>query len=223
MSCRRPTFRPRAFSTAITLVGLLGPTGCGYTGGKILYMLGAGREPLIEAEFHLTDGPVLILVDDFGEVVDWPVAKRYLGGALTTELIKRSAAKKIIPQRTLDDLRETDPGFDKRGCREVGQLAGAEQVLWLQARDFLASESIDDLSNAAYFCVTVKVINVLEKERPSRVRLWPTGNDGYQVVARLPGDAVARLKTRDAISKALAEQLAAQVAKLFYDHRRNDS
>lgn len=203
------------------LAGCLGLSGCGYSGGKMLYMLGVGREQVIKAQFELTDGPILILVDDFADRVDWPAAKRHLTDALSQELIKRSAAKKIIPRRTVEHLRQTDPGLARRGCREVGELAGAEQVLWIEVRDFLADENIESLSNAAYFCVAVKIINVLEKEKRSRVRLWPSSSAGYYVPAKLPGDAVTRLKTKDAISKELAEQLAAEITKLFCDHRPN--
>jgi hypothetical protein len=185
-------------------------------------MLGVGREQLIKAEFMLTDGPVLVLVDDYGELVDWPAARRHLSDDLGQELLKRSAAKKVVPQGTVDQLRQSDPNLHKRGCREVGELAGAEQVVWVQVRDFLARENFDDLANAAYFSVTVKVINVLETERRSRVRLWPGTSEGQLVLAKLPGDAVARLKTRDAISKELAKQLAMEITKLFCDYRPDD-
>ena len=154
--------------------------------------------------------------------MDWPIAKQWLAEELGQQLIKRSAAKKIIPQQTLYQMRQTDPKLDTRGCREIGEIAGAEQVLWLQVSDFLATEDIEDVSAAAYFSVAVKVINVLEKERHSRVRLWPAGREGHPVVAQLPGDAVARLKTRNAVSKELAEQLATEVTKLFCDHRPDD-
>ncbi|MHC4696485.1 MAG: hypothetical protein ACYTFA_07075 [Planctomycetota bacterium] len=206
----------------LALAACLGSGGCTYTGGKILYMLGFGREKVVEAEFRLTEEPVLILVDDFGDHVDWPAAKRYLSDELGQQLLKHSAAKKIIPQETIDRLRQSDPTLTKRSCREVGELAGAEQVLWIEVRDFLAEEIFDDVSDAAYFSVTVKVINVLEKERRSRVRLWPTGGEGRFVVGRLPGTAVAHLKSRDAISKALAGELAVEISKLFYDYQPDD-
>ena len=206
-------------SAAVILV-LCG--GCGYSGGKLAYMLGFGREQLVKAEFTLTKGPIAILVDDFAERVDWPAAKGYLADDLGQQLIKRKAARKIIPQRTLHHLRQEDPGFDKRGTREVGELAGAEQVLWIEVQDFFAQEEIDSALRAAYWTVTVKVTNVLETERRSRVRLWPMAPEGRPVTAGLPGDTVIRLKTKDAIARALAKRLASEITKLFCDYRPGD-
>jgi len=197
-------------------------SGCTYTGGKLLYLFGVGREPLIKAEFRLTTGPILIVVDDFEERVDRPVARQYLVDELTEQLIKRKVVQKIIPHGTLDQLRQSDPGFDKRGCRELGELAGAEQVLWIEVRDFLAEEQFEDIFSAAYFAVSVKVINVLEKERNARVRLWPSSSEGRLVVVHLPGDAVARLKTTNAICRELASKLATEITDLFRDHRKGD-
>ena len=197
-------------------------SGCGYTGGKILYMLGVGREPVIEAEFRLTTGPILILVDDFAERADRPAVKRYLLDELGEVLVKHKAAKRILSHTKLDHLRQSDPTFDKRGSREVGELVGAEQVLWIEVRDFLAEEQFQDITSAAYFSVSVKVLNVLEKEKRTRVRLWPSSREGRFVMGRLSGDAVARLKTKDAICKELARVLAIEITKLFCDHREDD-
>ncbi|UCE58296.1 MAG: hypothetical protein JSU63_12735 [Phycisphaerales bacterium] len=206
----------------LLFAGLVTLSGCGYTGGKLAYVLGFGREQVVSAQFNLTDGPVAILVDDLDASIDWPDASRHLVEELGQELIKRKAAKKIVPRRTLDHLRQSDPGFDKRGCREVGELAGAEQVLWIESRDFLAQTDIQDAARAAYWIVTVKVVNALEKEQRSRVRLWPVGSDGHPLAVQLPGDTVIRLKKRDAIAKVLAGRLAVEITKLFCDHRPGD-
>ena len=114
------------------------------------------------------------------------------------------------------------PDFDKRGCREIGELAGAEQVLWIEVRDFLAEEQIFDASNAAYIVVTVKVINVLESQRRSRVRLWPTSPDGFLVTAKMNGSEVVTIGNKDAIGQELTTRLAGHIAMLFYDHRASE-
>jgi len=202
----------------------LSVSGCGFGGGQMLYMLGFGRGQVVKAEFRLTEGPILILLDDDTERVDWPQAKQYLVDELGQELIRQKAARQIIPPQTLDQLKQAHPNLGKRGCREVGEMAGAEQVLWIQVEDFLANVQVYDALNAAYMHVTVKVINVLEKdkERRSHVRLWPIGSAGRAVSASMSGADVARLKTKDAVSKELAVRLAPSIAKLFYDHRLGD-
>ncbi|MGD2108513.1 MAG: hypothetical protein PVI86_03885 [Phycisphaerae bacterium] len=205
----------------LVLLGALLP-GCGFTQGEILYFMGVGRGQKIEAEFRLTDGPVMILVDDPSGRVDWPAARHYLFDALAQELLKHKAAKKLIPRQTVDHLRQSVKDFEKRGCREIGERAGARQVLWIQVEEFMADANIQDTTVAAHFAVTVKVINAAEKERRSRVRLWPPSPRGHLVSATLGGADVSIAKTRDAISKELTAKLATDVAKLFYDHRLGD-
>ncbi|MBU0719561.1 MAG: hypothetical protein KJ749_15060 [Planctomycetes bacterium] len=197
-------------------------TGCGYSQGQFLYLLGAGRSRTAEAKFRLTDQPILILVDDADNCCDSPEAKSALIDELSQQLLKNKAAARIIPRQTLEGLRQAEPGFEARGCREVGELAGAEQVIWIEVRDFLAQEQIYDVDHAAQFSVTVKVINVLEKDRRSRVRLWPTSPRGHQISVSLSGSEVMMAKTRQTIARELASRLAVDVAKLFYDHVLDD-
>lgn len=196
-------------------------SGC-MSSGKLLYAMGLGRAPMVDAQFHLTDEPVLIFVDDIHERVDWPLAQRYVFNELSQALLRHEAAEKIIPIETLDQLRQTVKNFDKRGCREIGEHAGAKQVLWLEVRDFLADEQILGADNAAYISVGVKVIDVTQTTSRARVRLWPKSPAGKFVVVNLSGAEAAEAKDKDGISRKLAVKLAESVARLFYDHRADD-
>ncbi len=196
--------------------------GCTYSGGELLYVLGFGRGQKVEAQFRLAKESILILVDDAAMRVDWPLTRTYLFDALAQELLDNKAAAKIIPRQTLDGLRQSVDDFEKRGCREIGEMAGARQVLWIEVQDFLAEEEVTEADVAAYFSVSVKVINVLEKERRTRVRLWPPSPQGELVSASMTGSEVSIAKTKDAIAKDLAERLAIKIAKFFYDHRLGD-
>ena len=86
------------------------------------------------------------------------------------EKARIEAVTKIVPSETIARLRQAEPNFDVRGCREVGKMAGADQVLWIEVQEFRASEQIEDALEAAFFTVTLKVIDVNAKNR-SRVRL----------------------------------------------------
>jgi len=196
--------------------------GCTARGGQLLYAMGFGQAPLIEAQFKLTDEPVMIFVDDVHERIDWPQAERHIFDELSQALLRNKAAKKIIPLETAESLRQSIDDFNKRGCREIGERAGATQVLWLEVRDFLADEDILDSSNAAYVSVSVKVIDATQKESRSRVRLWPATPGGHFVSVGLGAAEAAEAKTKNDISKALAVKLGDAVAKLFYEHRGED-
>ncbi len=202
-----------------TIASLLATGGCTYSGGELLFLLGLGRGRMVEAKFRLTEGPLLLLIDDGQQLVATPTANRHLFDELAQELLRHEAAKKIIPLQTVERLRQSTPDFERLGCREVGQRVGAEQVLWIEVRDFLAEEQIEEVIMAARFHVTLKAINVLETENRSRVRLWPQSPGGHQVLVGMAGSEVAIAKTTEAIAKELASRLAVKIAKLFYDHR----
>lgn len=204
------------------LIAVAGSGACTYSGGELLYILGVARRPLVPAEFQLTDGAILILIDDPAERIDWPPARKHLFEAISQQLIKTGSAKKIIPDETLLQIRRSQPEYEKRGCREIGQLAGAKQVLWLEVQEYFAQEQFYDPTNAAYCAVNVKVIDVEEKEGRSRVRAWPTSPEGHPITVSLGGVDVSVAKTRDGISKKLAENLAVTLARLFHEHRLDD-
>ena len=213
---------PNRIVRFLLLGGMLAPlTSCGMSQGSLLYLLGVGRGQKVEARFRLTDGPLLILLDDASHRIDWPPAKRYLFDELAQELLKHEAAAKIIPSETIAHLRQGKADFDRRGCREVGRMAGADQVLWIEVQDFRASEQIEDALVAAYFNVTLKVVNVNATERAG-VRAWPVAPRGQVVVITLSGSEVSIAKTRNGIAKKLAAKLATQTAKFFYDFRLGD-
>jgi len=192
------------------------------TQGKLLYMMGFGRGKKVEAKFSLTEGPIMILADDPNGLVDWPVALRLLQDDLAQQLLRTGSAKKVVPVQTVQALRQTVADFDRRGMREIGLMAGAEQVLWIGVEDFFVSEQVQDVQDAAYFVVSVKVINALEEKDRLAVRLWPAGPEGYPVAARVSAGEVNQAGSKDAISKELTGRLSEKIAKLFHDHRLGD-
>ncbi len=189
----------------------------------ILAHLGSGRGAKVQAQFRLGDGPLLVFIDDVHDRADWPEARAFLFDELSQELLRHEAAKKIVPRESIDALRQADPDFNKKSCRLLGEQVGAEQVLWVEVRDFLAEEQITGIDPAAYFTVTVKVLNAMEKESRNRVRVWPVHPEGQTVTIGINSAEIQRLKTKDMIAKQLAVLLAVDIAKLFYEHREGDS
>jgi hypothetical protein len=206
----------------VAVAALIAPTGCTFSQGQLLYMLGFGSGQTIEARFRLTDRPLLVFVDDIHERLTWPAAEGYLFGALTEELLRHQAATKIIPLETITRLRQTEPDFQRRGCREIGEMTGADQVLWVEVLDYLGDPQIQTANDAAYLRVSVKVLNARETEHRTRVRLWPESPEGQHVSVTMGGAEAVESDTEDAIAKKLADRLAVEAAKLFYDHRLGD-
>ena len=188
----------------------------------IVALCGACGNEKVDAKFRLTAGSVMVFVDDMHERVDWPPARRYLWDDLSQELLRTESATKVVPIQTEESLRQTHPDFVKLSCREIGELAGAEQVVWIEVQDFLAEEDITDATNAAYFAVTVKVLNPTEKTDRRRVRVWPDSPEGHYLSANMTGAGVMGAKTKDAIAKELTAKLAVSISRLFHDHQLED-
>ncbi len=178
----------------------------------------AGCSTKIDAKFRLAEGPVMVFVDDVHERLDWPAVRRYLWDDVTQELLRTGAAHRIVPLTTEDSLRQTLPDFSKRTCREIGEMAGADHVLWIEVQGFLADEMIVDSTNAAYFTVTVKVLDAREKQDRRKVRVWPDTLEGHHVTASMTGAAVTSAKNKDAIARVLTAKLAVEIARLFHDY-----
>jgi hypothetical protein len=196
--------------------------GCTYTGGQLLYLFGVGKGKLMEAKFVLTEEPILIFVDDPGERISWPGAFEHISNALAQQLLEHKAAKKIIPNATLERLRQAEPEFDKLSCRQIGEKTGATQVLWIEVLDYLVTQDVYDTGHAAFVNVTVRVIDVKWKEHDGTARLWPKSPEGSVVAASLNANQVIELKTHNSISLALAGAFAEKVAKIFYEYRLGD-
>ena len=219
-----PRRAPRRTALVLALMVIAAPlSGCGMSQGEALYFLGVGRRAKVEAKFRLTRGPVLILVDDVMGRVDWPMATRYLVDDLSQALIKTDGADRIVPRRTLENLRRADADFDEYTAHEIARRAGADQVLWIEVQDYFGDIEFHEAVNAAYFSVTVKVLNALETESRSNVRLWPSQRQGHYMTVSLSAPEVSMAKTKDAIARALSAKLSDAIAKLFHDYRPDDN
>ena len=96
-------------------------SGCGISQGAALYMMGFGQRAIVKAKFQLSDGPILVLVEDPAGQIDWPPALQHLTHELGQELIKNAATRKVIPNETLNHLRQNRPQFERLSCREIGE------------------------------------------------------------------------------------------------------
>lgn len=185
-------------------------------------MSGLFHRPKVKAEFKLTDGPVAVLTDDFQELCYWPGATTMLAERVIEKLRSHNAAKVLIPISRIRQARQLDPKFDERSCAEIGRILKVEQVLLLQVRSFYATENPVEASAAARMSVAAKVINVLEKNDATKVRLWPRSREGRVIGAELSAGDVTRARTRDGILRTLTEALAEKIARKFYDRPMDD-
>ncbi|MBN1512052.1 MAG: hypothetical protein JXB13_08555 [Phycisphaerae bacterium] len=207
----------------LLLVLVILPAGpaCGPEGGALLYWMGAGQKEKVGAEFTLGPGPILVLVDDPEERLSWAEARDLLADETANALLANKATEKVVSNQAVQRLRRSRSDFEDRGCREIGEMLKAERVLWLQVADFFASEETQDLTAAARFAVSVRVINAKAQTR-EEVRLWPEEMEGRPVKAELSANEMSRLKGRREITQALTAKLGNEVARLFHEHALDD-
>ncbi|MEE9296094.1 MAG: hypothetical protein V3W34_14195 [Phycisphaerae bacterium] len=216
-----PSLRPPAFLTVCVLI-LTALNGCGYSGGEALFMFGLFQRPKIKAEFKLTAGPVVVLVDDLREHCYWPEATTILAEQLAEQLKEHNAAKLLIPHAALQRLRQSYPNFDELSYRRIAQLLHAEQAIAVEVRSFFATVDPTDATAAASMSAAIKVIDAREETQQSKARLWPRSPGGRIFQAEISADRVARAKTRKGILEVLTGALAEKMAKSFYDRKMDD-
>lgn len=190
--------------------------------GALAYFLGFGGQHKVKAEYTLSSGPILILMDDYAGRLFWPEVGDLLATTLAEELLTHKATEKVISNDAVRRLRQVHEDFDQYSCRRVGETVGADQVLWIEVAEFFASESVEDTTVAARLGVTVKVINPKGTKKTRTVRLWPTEQEGRPARAELSSNDISRAGTRPAIARVLASKLAVDIARLFYDHTLDD-
>lgn len=211
----------QSLALALALMVGISTAGCARW-GALVYALGGGRGQKIPAEFELPPGKLLILVDDPKERVTWPRARTLLAQYTGEELLEREAVTTIISPRSLAKFRQSDSNFERYAADEIGRKLGAKTVLWIEVRDFVAPEEVEEISTAAKLTLGIKVLTTKEEVSPHGVRLWPSVGSGHIIESSLNAIAVNKTKGENAVAKELARRSAILVARLFYQHTLGD-
>lgn len=221
---------PRWLANAVRLIAVGVSTisiaaGCGPKAGAF-YWLFSNPKIDVPAEFTLTQGPILILVDVTDSESGGPEGTA--GDLITQALIEKFGEheinQRIIPREKMIELRRVETDYESLAADRMGKKLGAEQVLFIKveyARARIAAEGIDEIISGASCKADVRVVNAKAATR-NEVRLWPTGRPGttgHIIETDLLVHQARAASTPEDRARLLADQLADQVAKLFYDHK----
>ncbi len=195
---------------------LLTTTGCiqmaavwaNWTGGDV-----------VEPEFKLTQGSLLVLVEDPRGVVTQPRALRKVHKTICEKFAEFKVNREVVPLETSERLQRTEKGYEKLSVRQIGEKLGAEQVLHISAMTFsLQTEPGAPLFKGEF----VARVKLLSTEAISDNRLWPREPSGRRVaVSTHPTPTDGDKKDSD-VADELATKLGESVAKMFYEHRELD-
>lgn len=196
-------------------------SGCGETFGGMLYFLNILHKPSIPARFKLTTGPLLILVDDDLSLLTWPQGRDLLAEEIGRHLREANVKVQVIPNYKLDAMRRADPLLDDKPISEIGAELGAEQVLWLQFREFVATKQVETAVRAARCTMRVKVFDPHAK-RKAEMRVWPSFREGEFVSISKSASELIQYAGDAEVARLIVEETADAVAKLFYKHRPDE-
>ena len=205
----------RALTLTVLALLLTATTGCetiGYVANAV-----AGEQD-IPAAFELPATSTLVIVEDPQGKLTSPDLATRIASRVSDELAEREIGGQVIPTGMLNRFISETPDYhdtpENWPIDKIGRQVGADQVIYVVIQSFRLTED-----NAIYRPVAevrVKVVDVA-----SGKRLFPTNtSEGYPVITSqfyrsMEGGTGT---THNIISRQLSEELAQDIAKLFYSH-----
>jgi hypothetical protein len=190
--------------------------GC-HEAGVLHYFLMPDQK--VEAEFELSDKPLVILVDDVRGLVDPPMARQALVESLSEELREHKVARRITTNEELARVRQAEPDFDKLSIREVGRKVNADVMIWISVIEFGFDQNLEMAVAPGRFVAKVKVFDI-RAENEGNLRLWPTQRQGRFVDVEIPPHKVRSCKNKAEVHEKLADAMADKIARLFYEYTK---
>lgn len=193
-----------AFSTQLGCQGLAG-LWVGLAGGN-----------LIEAEYEMPKGPLLILFDDRGGRVDQPKAIREAHRKISDLFAEKDVNTKVIDFPQIQRFMQHEEDYDKLTIREIGEKLGAENVLYIAVEKFTLNQEPGAPIFQGLFEVRCKVVST---DRERDVREWPSSPAGRRVTVQTDPTTNDGDISPGQVADELGNKLGEKVAKLFYDYR----
>jgi hypothetical protein len=166
----------------------------------------------VKAQYKPTTRPMAVLVESYRtqeNVVD-------IGDSLSSLLVREmneNKAADVLGANRVYDLRQSSPArFRTLTVAQVGQMVGAEQVLYVNILRAEVMRSVGNQLAGMTFKAQVKIVNATNGET-----LWPTQlSEGFLVTVESPLARSPDAEDMHALQEGLARQAAAAIAQLFY-------
>ena len=174
---------------------------------------------VVEPEFKLAQGPLLVLIEDSrGDVTD-PRALREVHATISEIFLEFKVNHRIVPWEERERLERSNKDYAKLSIREIGEKLGADQVLYIKVEKFsLQSEPAAPIFKGEF----VTRIKVLDTKQEHEVRAWPREPSGRRIAVTTPPVSSDGDKTASDVAKELAIKMGQAISELFYEHRSFD-
>ena len=168
----------------------------------------------IPALYTPADRLTLVLVDDPAQKMPTIAQADQVAGRVGHILVAQKVIGRFVPTTAVTELRDSEADFSRWAIDRVGRRVGAEQVIYILLQDLQLTESGHIYRPVA--SVRVKVLDVA-----SGSRMFPADNKHGHALTTVQEyeDLEARGRGTEAVvARRLAEQLAEDIAKIFYKH-----
>jgi hypothetical protein len=199
----------------VVLLGLIAlPVGCKYVAAAT-YLFGPPQ--VQKAEFKLTDGRLVVLVEMVHPDQDNPVFRQALQDKLVEIFRDNKVRSKIVPEEEILRLRQQNRDFSRWSLQKVGQRLDARQVLYVRVERLQLREEAGSPLLSPLVVMRLKVVD--PRAQADQARLWPGKSelDGREVERARPGLEAADTVAIDAEAAKLGKDAAYIVAMPFYD------
>ncbi len=203
----------RAAAVILTAGLGVGSAGCQQMAALLAVAAGGDTTP---AEVRLTDGPLVLLVDDPDQLGVVPDAIRALYDETKAELSSHDVNDRLIGWDAVQRLRESESDFDEMSIRKIGETLGAEQVIYLRVKYWATRETPTDPQFKGTWRVGMKIIST---ERKPDVRLWPKDATDRTIVVETDPELTDARSAETQVARTLGRKLARAVARHFYAHK----
>jgi hypothetical protein len=171
---------------------------------------------VVEPEYTLTKGSLLVLIDDPTNVVSEPRAVRELFATISDIFLEFKVNRQLISWEDRERLERSEKDYHRLSIRQIGEKLGAEQVLYIQIEKFsLHSEEGAPLLKGEF----VTRVKVLSTKQDHDVRLWPREPSGRRITATTPPVSSEGDKTASDVAQELGIKMGQAISELFYEHR----
>jgi hypothetical protein len=197
----------------ISSLGICLP-GCQYA-GVVAHIIGP---PAVEPLYVPAQTPMLVLAENYANPSAGQDAAEQLERFVIDELVAHGVAPMADYERVYD-LRASHPReFRAKSIDQLGQLAGAAQVLYINLQ--LDTSDVGQGSDVFQGRGSA-VVRIVDAETGQT--LWPEeGSDGYPVGQQSQYERARPGVNSESVRRGVQKSIADQIGKLFYKYKPDE-
>lgn len=198
----------------LLIVLCAGMLACWVTGCVALAAVASKVKPPepMDAEYTPAKKPTLVLVETYQNPDLYGVEANRLARDISYEFTEHKAFPVVPPQKLIDLRASKGSDYWKMTLPEVAQAVGAEQVVYVNLKNFSAESPVGSETVRGECEAMVRFVDAR-----TRQTLWPPdSSDGREISYKTPALSEEGT-TRDAVQEQLYKHMSQDISHLFYN------